>query len=64
MGLWVLMHDNDPKHTARLTCDFLAEEQIEVLEWPVSSPNINPIKKLWRSINFTLENIHQKILRN
>jgi hypothetical protein len=29
----VLMNDNDTKHTARLTCDFLAEEQIVVLEW-------------------------------
>ena len=40
------MHDNDHKHTARLTCDFIEEEQIEVLEWPASSPDIN----LWGSM--------------
>ena len=44
------MHDNDPKHTARLTCDYLAEKQIKVLEWPASSPDINPIENLWGSM--------------
>uniref|UniRef100_A0A3B1IMR6 Tc1-like transposase DDE domain-containing protein n=1 Tax=Astyanax mexicanus TaxID=7994 RepID=A0A3B1IMR6_ASTMX len=31
---WVFQHDNNPKHTARITKEWLCKEHIKVLEWP------------------------------
>ncbi|KAI4898610.1 hypothetical protein NFI96_006390 [Prochilodus magdalenae] len=31
---WVFQHDNDPKHTARITKEWLYKKHIKALEWP------------------------------
>ena len=38
-------HGNYPKHTAKATLECLRNKNINILEWPSQSPNLNPIRK-------------------
>ncbi|QRW18400.1 Transposable element Tcb2 transposase [Rhizoctonia solani] len=40
-------HNQDPKHTARLTQRWLASWGVSVLPWPSKSPDLNIIKNVW-----------------
>jgi transposase len=44
---YIFQYNNAPTHTAYIVRDALAEIQIEVIEWPPHSPDLNPIENLW-----------------
>jgi hypothetical protein len=55
-------HDNDPKHTSRFTKQWLAENGLQVLEWPANSPDLNPIENLWGIVKTKVEKRNPKTL--
>lgn len=44
---WIFQQDNAPIHAAKKTRAFFDSRQIELLEWPALSPDLNPIEDLW-----------------
>ena len=43
---FVYVQDNAPPHTARDTAAFLDQQDVEVMDWPARSPDMNPIERV------------------
>jgi hypothetical protein len=54
------MEDNAPSHTAKVTKAFRFQNNIRKLEdWPPQSPDLNPIKNLWKIIKTNIQTNYQ-----
>ena len=62
LGLkFIFQHDNDPKHPAKSTMEWLRNKKVNVLEWPSEIPDLNLIENLWHDLKIA---VHQHSLHN
>uniref|UniRef100_A0A8K9XZB2 Transposase Tc1-like domain-containing protein n=1 Tax=Oncorhynchus mykiss TaxID=8022 RepID=A0A8K9XZB2_ONCMY len=54
---FLLMQDNARPHVAGVCQQFLQEEGIDAMDWPVRSPDLNPIEHIWDIMS---RSIHQR----
>ena len=54
---FLLMQDNARPHVAGVCQQFLQEEDIDVMDWPARSPDLNPIEHIWDIMS---RSIHQR----
>ena len=59
---FILLWDNDSKHRSDISLDYYIENNIQLLEWPAYSPDLNPIENIWGNIKNNLgSKVYNKI---
>jgi transposase len=55
----LIMEDKAPVHTARASGNFLKSNNVNKINWPAQSPDLNPIKNVWLVLKRNIQDLYQ-----
>ena len=61
-GGYIFQDDNAPCHASRRAVQWKRENELNCLNWPSQSPDLNIIENVWRTIKIKLQNSKCDIL--
>ena len=62
-GIWFFQQDNAPAHSAVVTQNFFAQNNIQLIQWPAKSPDLNIIEHIWAFMKNKVERREPKTLQ-
>ncbi|GFU92704.1 transposable element Tcb1 transposase [Trichonephila clavipes] len=51
---WIFQDDNAPGHRAKIVQKWLKGHTVNIMNWPGTSPDFNPIENLWFKIGYEI----------
>jgi hypothetical protein len=61
-GGYIFQDDNAPCHASRRAVQWKRENELNCLNWPSQSPDLNIIENVWRTVKIKLQNSKCDIL--